>query len=187
MVPHIFVMYHVILTLVFQVPECFTNTFERELKWTFIFRDVVFHGEVASIRNSLWRRANARNVSFETLHSGQFMLSAQLMNYLTSRTNSHTAMKNQFQKSVESTLSWGTNLFSTSTMRCMRTQQTGKPICRPLFMDEYKPGEFYNDARADDPHGRGYNGYTANRLDDQFFLGKDIMVAPIVNPGLFIF
>ena len=49
MVPHIFVMYHVILTLVFQVPECFTNAFERELKWTFIFRDVVFHGEVASI------------------------------------------------------------------------------------------------------------------------------------------
>ena len=82
MVPHIFVMYHVILTQVFQVPECFTNAFERELKWTFIFRDVVFHREVASIRHSLWRRANARKVSFETLHSGQFMLSAQLMNYL---------------------------------------------------------------------------------------------------------
>ena len=65
--------------------------------------------------------------------------------------------------------------------------KTGKPICRPLFMDEYKPGEFYNDARADDPHGRGYNGYTANRLDDQFFLGKDMIVAPIVNPGLFTF
>ena len=65
MVPHIFVMYHVILTQVFQVPECFTNAFERELKWTFIFRDVVFHREVASIRHSLWRRANARNVSFE--------------------------------------------------------------------------------------------------------------------------
>ena len=65
--------------------------------------------------------------------------------------------------------------------------QTGKPICRPLFMDEYKPGEFYNDARADDQHSRGYNGFTANRLDDQFFLGRDIMVAAIVNPGSFKF
>ena len=82
MVPHIFVMYHVVLTQVFQVPECFTNAFEREPKWTFIFRDVVFRSEVSSIRHSLWRRANVRNVSFETLHSGQFMLSAQLMNYL---------------------------------------------------------------------------------------------------------
>ena len=82
MVPHIFVMYHVILTKVFQVPECFTNAFESELKWTFILRDVVFHREVSSIRHSLWRRANARKVSFETLHGGQFMLSAQLMNYL---------------------------------------------------------------------------------------------------------
>lgn len=64
--------------------------------------------------------------------------------------------------------------------------QTGKPICRPLFMDEVKPGEFNNDARADDEHGWGYNGYTSNRLDDQFFLGRDILVAPIVNPGLLV-
>ena len=61
--------------------------------------------------------------------------------------------------------------------------QTGKPICRPLFMDETKPGEFNNDPYANDDHLWGYNGYTANRLDDQFFLGKDILVAPIVNPG----
>lgn len=59
----------------------------------------------------------------------------------------------------------------------------GKPICRPLFMDEIKPGEFHNDPYADDEHGWGYNGYASNRLDDQFFLGKDILVAPIVNPG----
>ena len=44
-------------------------------------------------------------------------------------------------------------------------------------------GEFHNDPYADDDHGWGYNGYTANRLDDQFFLGKDVLVAPIVNPG----
>ena len=50
-------------------------------------------------------------------------------------------------------------------------------------MDETKPGEFNNDPYADDDHLWGYNGYTANRLDDQFFLGKDILVAPIVNPG----
>ena len=54
-------------------------------------------------------------------------------------------------------------------------------------MDEYKLGEFYNDARSDDQHSRGYNGFTANRLDDQFFLGRDILVAPIVNPGSFKF
>ena len=39
-------------------------------------------------------------------------------------------------------------------------------------------GEFHNDPYADDDHGWGYNGYTANRLDDQFFLGKDVLVAP---------
>ena len=44
-------------------------------------------------------------------------------------------------------------------------------------------GEFHNDPYANDDHGWGYNGYTATRLDDQFFLGKDILVAPIVNPG----
>jgi len=44
-------------------------------------------------------------------------------------------------------------------------------------------GEFHNDPYADDEHGWGYNGYTSSRLDDQFFLGKDILVAPIVNPG----
>jgi len=45
-------------------------------------------------------------------------------------------------------------------------------------------GEFNNDPYADDDHLWGFNGYTSNRLDDQFFLGKDILVAPIVNPGL---
>ena len=38
----------------------------------------------SALRPLLWRRANARNVSFETLYSGQFTLSTQLMipNYL---------------------------------------------------------------------------------------------------------
>ena len=51
------------------------------------------------------------------------------------------------------------------------------------FIFCYLTGEFHNDPYADDEHGWGYNGYTSNRLDDQFFLGKDILVAPIVNPG----
>ena len=48
----------------------------------------------------------------------------------------------------------------------------------------FTTGEFNNDPFADDDHLWGFNGYTSNRLDDQFFLGKDILVAPIVNPGL---
>ena len=47
-------------------------------------------------------------------------------------------------------------------------------------------GEFHNDPYADDDHGWRFNGYTVNRLDDQFFLGKDILVAPIDNPGYFL-
>ena len=51
------------------------------------------------------------------------------------------------------------------------------------MLNIFLTGEFHNDPYADDDHGWGFNGYTANRLDDQFFLGKDILVAPIVNPG----
>ena len=60
----------------------------------------------------------------------------------------------------------------------------GKPICRPLFMDETQPGVFSNDPAADDPHEWGYNGFVSNRLDDQFFLGRDLLIAPVINPGL---
>ena len=45
-------------------------------------------------------------------------------------------------------------------------------------------GVFNYDAASDDDHTWGWvDGYTANRLDDQFFLGRDILVCPIVNPG----
>lgn len=47
-------------------------------------------------------------------------------------------------------------------------------------------GEFNNDPYADDDHLWGFGGYTSNRLDDQFFLGKDMLVAPIVNPGIIL-
>ena len=51
-----------------------------------------------------------------------------------------------------------------------------------IFVGEVT-GEFRNDPYANDDHGWWYNGYTVNRLDDQLFLEKDILVAPIVNPG----
>ena len=37
-----------------------------------------------ALRQSEWRRVNARNISFETFYGGQFTLSAQLiiLNYL---------------------------------------------------------------------------------------------------------
>ncbi len=45
-------------------------------------------------------------------------------------------------------------------------------------------GVFNYDAACDDDHTWGWeDGYIANRLDDQFFLGRDILVCPIVNPG----
>ncbi|KAK3739019.1 hypothetical protein QZH41_010476, partial [Actinostola sp. cb2023] len=61
--------------------------------------------------------------------------------------------------------------------------QTGKPICRPIFMDEAHPGTYHNDPAADDDHGWGYYGYVTNRMDDQFFLGRDLLICPVVNPG----
>ena len=62
--------------------------------------------------------------------------------------------------------------------------RTGKPIVRPLFMDEIQPGVFNYDPACDDDHTWGWvDGYVANRLDDQMFLGRDILVCPIVNPG----
>ena len=45
-------------------------------------------------------------------------------------------------------------------------------------------GVFNYDAASDDDHTWGWvDGYTSNRLDDQFFLGRDMLVCPIVNPG----
>ena len=45
-------------------------------------------------------------------------------------------------------------------------------------------GVFNYDAACDDDHSWGWvDGYTANRLDDQFFVGRNILVCPIVNPG----
>ena len=47
----------------------------------------------------------------------------------------------------------------------------------------YPTVEFHSDQAAHEEHGSGYNGYTATRHDDQFFLGKDILLAPIINQG----
>ncbi len=57
--------------------------------------------------------------------------------------------------------------------------QTGKPIVRPLFFKELDPGVF-------DDHGTQFESssqYNNSRLDDQFFVGKDILVCPVVVPG----
>jgi alpha-glucosidase len=61
--------------------------------------------------------------------------------------------------------------------------RTGKPISRPLFMNEIQPGVFTEDPASSLPHDWGYEGYISNRVDDQLFLGRDMLVAPIVNPG----
>ena len=42
----------------------------------FLFSDIFLLSYVSHL---LWRRANARNVSFETLYGGQFTLSTQLI------------------------------------------------------------------------------------------------------------
>lgn len=45
---------------------------------------------------------------------------------------------------------------------------TGLPICRPLFLNDPKDGSLYNDKAA--------------FLDDEFFVGKDLLVAPVLEP-----
>ena len=77
-----------------------------------------------------------------------------------------------------------------------RSQQRASCIIAKLFRRPYyayillwvtkHAGEFNNDPYADDDHLWGFGGYTSNRLDDQFFLGKDMLVAPIVNPGIIL-
>ena len=75
MVPHIFVMYHVILTQVFQLPECFTNAFERELKWTFFYVTFFFIEKFRAFV-ILSDEGLTLETSALKLFSGQFMLSA---------------------------------------------------------------------------------------------------------------
>lgn len=56
---------------------------------------------------------------------------------------------------------------------------TGKPIIRPLFFNEMDPQVF-------EDHGSGFfssSQYQNSRLDDQFFVGKDILVCPVVVEG----
>ena len=42
-------------------------------------KPIVAHATLITKKISLWRRANARNVSFETLNGDQFMLLTQLI------------------------------------------------------------------------------------------------------------
>ena len=44
-----------------------------------ITKPIFAHATLITKKISLWRRANARNVSFETLNGGQFTLSTQLI------------------------------------------------------------------------------------------------------------
>jgi alpha-glucosidase len=45
---------------------------------------------------------------------------------------------------------------------------TGQPICRPLFLNDPKDKSLYNDKEA--------------FLDNEFFVGKDLLIAPVLKP-----
>ena len=50
-----------------------------KLEYSTIQGNLVLSNELIKYRHSLWRRANARNVGFQTLYGGQFTLSTQLI------------------------------------------------------------------------------------------------------------
>ena len=62
---------------------------ERIFKWTWFNEKRLFNCYYYPIQHSLWRRANAQDVSLETLYGGQFTLSTQFLksNYLVWKTN----------------------------------------------------------------------------------------------------
>ena len=81
---------------------------------------------------------------------------------------------------VEMASDWCTRIYRSIFLQ--NRDMACKPCCAGQVAG-YPTGKFHSDQATHEEHGSGYNGYTATRHDDQFFLGKDILLAPIINQG----